>query len=98
RIGRVLHQVSGQFVDRLAAAAGGLGQRVPGAQLHVTIQAAANPDVHAVVLALADAHVQRRVGRVQRQVGIAPRAAVDARVDRPADAEVLPVGVDVVDV
>ena len=62
------------------------------------IHPAANADVDTVVLALADAHVQRRVGRVQRQVGIAPRAAVDARVERPADAEILTVGVDVVDV
>ena len=64
--------------------------------------APADAEVDAVVARLADAHVHRRVGRVQRQIGVAARTVPagngDARVERPAHAEVPAVGVGEVDV
>src|SRR5512145_3504093 len=89
RVRRILHEVGRQFVQRLTAAPGGLRQRIPRAQLDPPVEPTSDPEADALELAAADTHVHRRVLRIQIQVGVPPGPTVNARVQRPAYAEVV---------
>ena len=63
------------------------------AQLNAVIHSATKTEVHALVGAPADTHVQRRIGGVQVEVGIAAGAAVHVGVQGPPHAEIPAAGI-----